>query len=104
MEWDHLIQQQKYGIISRNTYTPVHELLEGESPIVTSKIAKMVQAPSGNLNDGMRLYLTRDLDEAKQYLRDRYASNSEATYGMISSSRDKSLVKLGYTSNRFPMW
>ena len=41
------------------------------------------------------IYLTRDLNKAKQYVRDRYAENPDARYGMIASSRDKELPAFG---------
>lgn len=82
----------------------VHELLINNNPDVTSKIAEKIQAPQGHQIDGMRMYLTRDLNKAKQYLVERYANAPEARYGIISSSRDKALVKLGVTSSRFPSY
>ena len=44
---------------------------------------------------GYHLRITRDLDVAKSYLRTRYADDPTARFGMIASSRDKDLERLG---------
>jgi hypothetical protein len=44
---------------------------------------------------GYRILLTRDLDAAKAYLRDRYADHPEARYGLLASSKDRDLAALG---------
>jgi hypothetical protein len=44
---------------------------------------------------GYHLRLTRRLDEAKDYLRERYAEHPLARYGLLLSSRDKSLAAFG---------
>jgi hypothetical protein len=44
---------------------------------------------------GHDLLVTRDLDVAKAYLRDRYADDSEARFGILASSRDKALEAFG---------
>lgn len=45
--------------------------------------------------DGFHLRITRDLSTAKQYLKDRYAENPLARYGVLASARDKFLVGQG---------
>ncbi|MXY13400.1 MAG: DUF2075 domain-containing protein, partial [Chloroflexi bacterium] len=45
--------------------------------------------------EGHDLRITRDLLKAKRYLRERYAKDPEARYGLIASSRDKDLVSFG---------
>lgn len=60
-------------------------------------------SPSESLNDiaanlerdGYHLRLTRDLDVAKTYLRDRYAQDPGARFGLIASSRDRDLEPFG---------
>ena len=48
------------------------------------------------LNDsGFHLRITRSLDVAKAYLRDRYAEDVDARFGIIASSKDKHLVEFG---------
>jgi DUF2075 family protein len=44
---------------------------------------------------GIRLWATRDLQHAKQYLRDRYSEQPDARYGLLASSRDKLLCSYG---------
>jgi hypothetical protein len=45
--------------------------------------------------DGYALRATRDLDAAKRYLRERYADDERARFGMLASSRDKDLPQFG---------
>ena len=44
---------------------------------------------------GHDLLLTRDIDAAKAYLRERYADDGEARFGILASSRDKALEAFG---------
>lgn len=55
------------------------------------RVAEEVIAPG----KGMRLYLTRDLDAGKAYLQERYAEAPDARFGILASSRDKSLPAFG---------
>ena len=45
------------------------------------------------VNDHFRM--TRDLDQAKDYFGARYAEAPDARYGLVASSRDKSLQEWG---------
>ena len=45
--------------------------------------------------DGFPMYLTRDLDEAKDYARWRYAEEPDKRYGLVASSHAKVLPKHG---------
>ncbi len=45
--------------------------------------------------EGHDLHITRDLEKAKNYLRERYSEYPEARYGLVASSRDKELVGFG---------
>ena len=45
--------------------------------------------------DGLHLRVTRDLDVSKRYLRERYAGDRQARFGLIASSKDKSLPAFG---------
>lgn len=45
--------------------------------------------------DGYDLRITRDLDIAKRYLRERYAGHADARFGLVASSRDRDLVRFG---------
>lgn len=45
--------------------------------------------------EGHDLRITRDLETAKAYLRERYRDHPEARYGLMASSRDKDLEQFG---------
>ena len=45
--------------------------------------------------DGFHLRITRDLDLAKSYLRQRYDGEPDKRFGMVASSRDKHLAGFG---------
>ncbi len=49
--------------------------------------------------DGYRLYITRDFEQAKQYLRDRYQGEPRRRYGVIASSRDRILSAYGVAND-----
>jgi Uncharacterized conserved protein (DUF2075) len=63
----------------------------------------LARDPSGELcalatqieRDGFHLRITRELETAKTYLRDRYTENPDARFGIVASSKDKSLVTFG---------
>jgi len=44
---------------------------------------------------GFHLRVSRDLDVAKRYLRSRYKDDSSARFGLVASSRDRTLSSLG---------
>lgn len=51
-----------------------------------------VRQIAGGLNDaGYRLFVTRELAKAKQYVTERYEENSDARFGLLASSKDKDL-------------
>ena len=67
------------------------------------KLVKMPPEPRGELRriadilekEGHDLRITRDLDRAKRYLRERYGNYPEARFGLMASSRDKILTNFG---------
>lgn len=44
-------------------------------------------------SEGYHLRITRSLDVAKQYLRDRYVGDRQARFGIVASSKDRDLEK-----------
>lgn len=46
-------------------------------------------------SEGFHLRLTRSLDTAKNYLRERYADDRRARFGLIASSKDRDLQSFG---------
>ena len=83
--------------------TRLHELVEkalvAGDPGGASRVAEAVRAPYGRPTDGMRLYLTRELDAAKGYLRERYAEAPQARFGLLASSRDRDLPNFGIAND-----
>jgi hypothetical protein len=67
----------------------VEDLLTGASSDENRSLADQLESQSYHLR------ITRDLDVAKEYLRQRYAGHREARFGMIASAKDKVLVKYG---------
>lgn len=67
----------------------VARLLHGAEASQNAELAERLKA------DGYRLRLTRDLGEAKGYLRERYAGDPEARFGLLASSRDRDLERFG---------
>jgi hypothetical protein len=45
--------------------------------------------------EGFHLRLTRSLEQAKDYLRTRYAEDPQARFGIVASSKDRDLVRFG---------
>jgi len=41
------------------------------------------------------MYVTRDLDNAKQYVRERYQEQHDKRFGLLASSKAKNLPKYG---------
>lgn len=71
----------------------VADLLTGKEREANYKRAK-------KLNDeGYHLRITRDLNTAKEYLKERYQEHSEARYGLLASSKDKDLVRFGINND-----
>lgn len=76
-------------------YEYIELILEGNKQNIAKKLSKELIQPSGNEFDGIKLYITRNLDVAKNYLTLRYEDSPLAKYGIIASSRDKSLPSFG---------
>lgn len=64
-------------------------LLDGSPPDDNAKLASSLE------HQGYHLRITADLDAAKQYLQERYAEAPEARYGLLASSKDRDLERLG---------
>ena len=81
----------------------LHELVEAMldkgSTQFASRISEGVRATYGNPIERLRLYVTRDLDTAKLYLRERYAESPRARFGLLASSRDRDLPEFGVNND-----
>jgi len=67
----------------------VEAVLEGTASETAREIADELY------EGGHRFLVTRSLDEAKAYLRERYADAPEARFGVLASSKDKLLLNFG---------
>jgi hypothetical protein len=67
----------------------VEGLLEQNDPDNTRALADELH------RGGHRLLVSRSLEDAKAYLRERYADAPEARFGLLASSKDKLLIDFG---------
>lgn len=66
----------------------VQNLLDGSLPFAARRAFPMH-------DEGFPMYLTRDLNEAKSYVRARYEGDTDKRYGLLSSSHARCLPKFG---------
>lgn len=66
----------------------VHLLLEGSISLAARQAQRMA-------SDTFPMYVTRSLDDAKGYARDRFAGEPDRRYGLVASSHAKILPKHG---------
>jgi hypothetical protein len=71
--------------LTKDVHAFVADLLGGRPPDGLQARAAALEA------SGYHLRITRDLERAKQYLWDRYASEPEKRFGLLASSRDRRL-------------
>ena len=71
----------------------VHEYVAGLVAFNPAPIEAQATLAGVLTSDGYDLRISRDLDMAKGYLRERYAANPDARYGLVASSRDRDLVR-----------
>ena len=84
----HLGSELRYHVATR-----LHEFVAG---LIGETVSADLPQLAHDLDvSGYHLQITRDLDVAKSYLRARYADDPTARFGMIASSRDKDLERLG---------
>lgn len=72
----------------------VQNLLDGSLPFAARLALPMH-------DEGFPMYLTRDLEEARRYVRARYEGDTDKRYGLLSSSHARSLPKFG-VDNSWP--
>lgn len=75
--------------LAKNLHLFVDSLLKNCSATYNRALASQLEA------EGYHLRITRDLEVAKSYLRERYAENPEARYGLVASSKDRDLPRFG---------
>jgi len=94
MSWDdslNLDTEIRYHLAS-DLHKYVDKILEGNKEEASPFAIKLWK-------EGMRFWLTRDLDVAKNYLQERYSEYKEARFGMVASSRDKILIDYGVNND-----
>ena len=74
---------------ARTLHSYIAGLLDGNEPRLSSQVAATLE------RDGYHLRITRHLHTAKEYLRERYGDDPDARYGLLASSRDRSLQTFG---------
>ena len=73
--------------LAREIHTYVAKLL---SEGIVSDMSRMAEKFE---KEGYHLRITRDINVAKDYLRERYKENPDARFGIVASSKDKDLVR-----------
>lgn len=84
----HLTVELRYHL-AEDVHRHVSALLEDSSPVDLPGVASRLEL------QGYPLRITRDLEEAKAYLRERYRESPDSRFGMLASSRDSSLSQFG---------
>src|SRR5690606_37527994 len=83
-----LTSQLRFHFVA-DVHRLVEGLLEGMDVDVLRTIAERLHEQQ------FRFLVTRDLDAAKRYVRDRYGEAPLARYGLLASSKDKLLPRFG---------
>jgi len=74
--------------VAENVTQWVQSILDGDS-------GKASQLSADIRKQGFSLYISRDLDSCKSYLRERYKDDLEKRYGLLASSKAKNLMDYG---------
>lgn len=74
--------------LARDVHPFVDALLQGDASVARQHVQHLV-------GHDFHLRMTRSLDVAKAYLRERYAEHRLARFGLVASSRDKDLIHFG---------
>jgi len=80
----------------------LHHWVDGVIGHVETPYGDLVQLYSQLKKSGFKIYFTDNLRKAKMYLWNRYEKSPDARYGMICSSRDKSLANYGMKTLSWP--
>ena len=77
----------------------VHEFVASLVARQSPSIETQMQLAAVLETEGHDLRITRDLNTAKNYLRERYAENPDARFGLAASSRDRDLARFGVSND-----
>ena len=78
--------------LAKDVDTWVEHMLGGEAASCAALAASLDAG-------GYHLRMTRDLGFARKHLRERYADNPDARFGLLASARDKALVAFGVAND-----
>ncbi len=84
---------------TENLHEVVETMLEDSNPQDVATGMQELLVPNGFPLDGLKIYLTRDLEKGKDYLRERYKDHGRARFGLLASSRDKDLTGFGIAND-----
>jgi hypothetical protein len=79
--------------LAKDLHRLVAGLLDAAPPAGLKPMAERLES------EGFHLRLTRSLDAAKAYLRERYAHDRQARFGVLASSKDRDLVAFGVAND-----
>lgn len=71
------------------------DLHEWVSETLNGKLAQASKISQNIFAQGFQIYITRDLEVAKTYVRERYANAPESRFGLLASSKDRLLRNFG---------
>lgn len=74
--------------LAKDVHPFVNALLRGDADVARQHVAHLA-------GHDFHLRMTRSLDTAKAYLRERYAEHKLARFGLVASSRDRDLIHFG---------
>ena len=80
----------------------LHHWVDGVLGHVETPYQDLVELYKQMKDSGFKIYFTSNLRKAKMYLWNRYEKSPDARYGMICSSRDKSLGNYGMKTLSWP--
>jgi DUF2075 family protein len=75
--------------LAENLHGFVAGLLNGDSAGHLAQVATDLE------HAGFHLRITRSLEHAKSYLRERYGDDRDARFGLMASSKDRDLIRFG---------
>jgi DUF2075 family protein len=75
--------------LAKDLHRFVDDLLTGAPAEENAQLATRLE------QEGYHLRITRDLETARQYLKERYREHPDARFGLVASSKDKDLVRFG---------
>ena len=94
----HIIENQNRSALNLSMSLRTHlagDVSKFANALVDGNIAQARALPDDIIKQGFGMYVTRDLNHAKRYLRQRYRNEPSKRFGMIASSKGKLLRQYG---------